>query len=146
MLEPGVGFGLDPEATPIRWTGVLSGSDHLQRDEAISLELARPIDDAHAAVAEDAENLVARHLGVFAALAGRQVRRNGPRVARQLRRGAVGIGGSRKLIRRARLVHGTPRSDPGVPSTPVISPVRHRCQGRTSRTCLSLAALRLPMA
>jgi hypothetical protein len=40
----------------------VAGAEHLQRDEAIGLELACPIDDAHAAVAQDAENLIAGHL------------------------------------------------------------------------------------
>ena len=54
--------------------GVLDGTDHVQSRDAIGLELAGPTDDAHAAVAEDAENLVAGHLRVFAALAWRQAR------------------------------------------------------------------------
>jgi hypothetical protein len=56
---------------------VLDRADHLEGHEAVGLELARPVDDAHAAVAEDAEDLVAGHLGVLAALPRRQVSRNG---------------------------------------------------------------------
>src|SRR5262249_60607890 len=59
-----------------------------------------------------------RHLGGFAAFAGRQARRHGPRVARPLRRGAVGSSGSSKVISSAHLVHGAPRSDRGVNRPP----------------------------
>ena len=106
MLQPRHRFRLDLKAQPVVRRGVFDGADHLQGDEAIGLELAGPIDDAHAAVAEDAEDLVAGHLGVFAALAWRQSRRNGPGVPQDGERRPNGLDGQG-----ACLVHGAPRSE-----------------------------------
>ena len=36
--------------------GLLDGADHLEGDNAVGLELPAPVDHAHAALAEDAEN------------------------------------------------------------------------------------------
>ena len=65
-----------------------------------------PVDDAHAAVAEDAENLIAGHVRVFAGSRRASAGRNGPRVARQLRRGGVERSGIGKVIGEARLSTG----------------------------------------
>src|SRR5262249_14950994 len=63
-----------------------------------------------------ASRLVAGHLGVFAALARRQASRDGPRIARQPRRGVLGR--RRRAIGRTGLVHGAPQSDRGVNCPP----------------------------
>ena len=143
VLQARHGFRLDLEAQPFGGAGVLDGANHLQGCEAIGLELARPVDDAHAAVAEHAEDLVAGDFRIFLALARRQARRNGPRVARPLRRGGVGRGESGRRSAERVSSTGTPRSERSVNrSPPLYRPVRCRRQRKTGRTCPSLAVLR----
>jgi hypothetical protein len=63
VLQASHRLGLDQEAQPLGGAGVFDRPDHLQGDEAVGLVLAGAIDDAHAAVAADPENLVAGHSG-----------------------------------------------------------------------------------
>src|SRR5262249_54233624 len=74
-------------------------------------ELPRPVDDPHAAVAADAQDLVAGYLRVLPILAGRQVGGHGPGPARPLPRGVGAPTWRRQLISGACLVHGLPQSD-----------------------------------
>src|SRR5262249_37225281 len=106
VLQAGHRFRLDLEAQPFCWAGVLKGADRLQRHQAVGPQLPRPVDDPHAAVAADPQDLVAGDLRVFAALPGRQVRGHGPGVTRPLRRGVVGRTGRRQAISRGLLIHG----------------------------------------
>jgi hypothetical protein len=66
---------------PVLLRRVFDRADHLEGDEAVGLELAGATDDAHAAAAENAEQLVAGHLGKLPLLCGRQRGRHGGRVA-----------------------------------------------------------------
>jgi hypothetical protein len=60
MGQPGDGLGLVAKAAQV--FGVLAaGADHLEGDEAVGALLAGPVDDAHPALAQDAQHLIARH-------------------------------------------------------------------------------------
>ena len=61
MLETGGGLGLVAEAGGDLGVGIHPGADHLERDQAIEGDLARQVHHAHAALAEDAHDLEARH-------------------------------------------------------------------------------------
>jgi hypothetical protein len=93
VLQARYCFGLNLEAQPFGGAGVLDDPDHLQRNHAIVLEPARPVDDAHAAAAQNAKHFVARNFGVLAALARRLVRGNGAGVSRYLWQWFAGTAG-----------------------------------------------------
>ena len=59
VVQPGDGLGLGQEADGRLGPGVVAGQDHLQGDEAVEPDLAGLVDDAHAAAAQLAEDLVA---------------------------------------------------------------------------------------
>ena len=63
VLQAGDGLGLGPEAAGGLGPGVLAGQDHLEGDEAVEPDLPGLVDDAHAAAAQLAEDLVAGDLG-----------------------------------------------------------------------------------
>ena len=63
VLQAGHRFRLDLEAQPFCWAGVLNGADHLQRHDAVGLELPGLVNDRHAAAAQLAQDLVAGHCG-----------------------------------------------------------------------------------
>ena len=63
VLQAGHRFRLDLEAQPFCWAGVLDGADHLQRHDAVGLELPGLVNDRHAAAAQLAQDLVAGHCG-----------------------------------------------------------------------------------
>ena len=75
MLQPRHGGRLQLEAGQLIAVALLAGAQHLQGDLMTEGAVPRPIDDAHAAVAEDAEDLVAGYFGVFLTFARRQGRR-----------------------------------------------------------------------
>ena len=56
---------------------MFDSTDHLERDNAIRFELLGLVHDAHAALAQDAENFIARHAGIIATLFWRQTRGDG---------------------------------------------------------------------
>ena len=56
---------------------MLAAEDHLQRDDPGRLELLGLVDDAHAAAAEDAEQVVAGDAGELVRLGGRGAARPG---------------------------------------------------------------------
>src|SRR5439155_3765721 len=58
VLQPGDRLGLGAEAGQVGGGGVAAGEDHLQRDEAVERPLAGEVDDAHAAAADLADQLV----------------------------------------------------------------------------------------
>jgi hypothetical protein len=121
VLQAGHRFGFDLEAQPVGGAGVLDGADHLQRHQAIGAKLARPVDDAHAAVAADAQDLVARYLRVLPALGGRQVGGDRRGVARPLRRSVVRRIRRRQAIGGQGFVHRPPRSDRNKTIPPLYS-------------------------
>ena len=59
VLELGDGLGLGQEAGGGLGAGVRAGQDHLQGDDAVEPDLAGLVDDAHAAAAQLAHDLVA---------------------------------------------------------------------------------------
>jgi hypothetical protein len=61
MVQPGHRLGLGAEAGQVFRLGLGAGQDHLQGDEALELRLPRLVDHAHAAAAEQAQHLIARH-------------------------------------------------------------------------------------
>jgi hypothetical protein len=61
VLELGGGLGLAAEAGPVVFVGVLAGADHLQGDRPLQAALPGQVDHAHAAAAEHAQDVVARH-------------------------------------------------------------------------------------
>jgi hypothetical protein len=62
VLERGDGLGLDPEPRPLRRAGA-GPQDHLQSHRPPQPSLPGLVDDAHAAVADDLDDLVAVDLG-----------------------------------------------------------------------------------
>src|SRR5262249_13668080 len=58
VVETGDGLGLVAEASEVVVAGPGPCAEHLQRDEAVEGALAGLVDDAHAAAAEDAVDLV----------------------------------------------------------------------------------------
>jgi hypothetical protein len=58
VRQPGDGLGLGLEALPRLRRGVGAVQDHLQRHDAVELYLPGPVDDAHAAAAQFAQDLV----------------------------------------------------------------------------------------
>ena len=80
VLEPGDGLGLGEEAGGGLGAGVRAGQDHLQGDGAVEPDLAGLVDDAHAAAAQLAQDLVAGERGVGTPGGGRRrvaIRRRG---------------------------------------------------------------------
>jgi len=77
VLQAGDGLGLGAEAGQVRRAGMAARQDHLQRDDAIQLEVPRLVDDTHAALAELAQDLVAGHLARRATAARDAGRRQG---------------------------------------------------------------------
>jgi hypothetical protein len=67
MLKTRLGFGLDAEPRQGFRPGMVAGQDHLEGDDAVEADLAGLVHNAHAAPAQLAEDLIARH--------GRQLRR-----------------------------------------------------------------------
>jgi hypothetical protein len=69
------------EAVEVGRRGVATGQDHLERNHPVQPEVARLVDDAHAAAAQLAEHLVARHHrgGLVRSVGGRRGRRAGGR-------------------------------------------------------------------
>ena len=63
MIERGREARLAQEALAERAIVGELGRDQLQRDGAVERELGRPVDDAHAAAADDAVDPVAGQLG-----------------------------------------------------------------------------------
>src|SRR5438477_374209 len=61
VAQAGDGFGLDLEAEAVLRRGVGAGQEHLEGDDAVELQVAGLVDDAHAAAPQLAEDLVARH-------------------------------------------------------------------------------------
>ena len=55
-------LGLGAEAGQLLRAGIRAGQDHLQGDDAVQAELPRLVDDAHAAVAQHFQDLVAGDL------------------------------------------------------------------------------------
>ena len=99
VLELGDGLGLGQEPGGGLGAGVLAGQDHLQGDGAVESDLAGLVDDAHAAAAEFAQDLVARECRVVTQGGSRgcvAIRRHdkvGRRdVAGEIRRGPPGFG------------------------------------------------------
>jgi hypothetical protein len=58
MAEPGDRLGLGQEAGQCLGRGVIAGRDHLERDQAVEADLARPIHHAHPAPADHIEDLI----------------------------------------------------------------------------------------
>ncbi|HKI35726.1 MAG TPA: hypothetical protein VKA46_27975 [Gemmataceae bacterium] len=63
VLQAGDGLGLGAEAPQVVGGGVDTRQDHLQRHQAVEPNLTCQVDDAHAASAQFAEDLVARQRG-----------------------------------------------------------------------------------
>ena len=61
VLQARDGFGFGAEASQLLAAGMAACKDHLEGDEAIELEMACLVDNAHAAAAKYALNLVARN-------------------------------------------------------------------------------------
>jgi hypothetical protein len=59
MMQAGDRLGLRQEAHHLVWPGVGAGEDHLQRDDPAQAQVARLVDDAHAAAAQLLQVLVA---------------------------------------------------------------------------------------
>ena len=96
VLEPGDRLGLGEEAGGGLGRGVGAGQDHLQGAGAVEPDLAGLVDDAHAAAAQLAQDLVAGD--------------GGGRAAAPLRRGVVGAGRGVRVGRRAEARRGRGRS------------------------------------
>jgi hypothetical protein len=64
VLESGNGLSLRAEAGQVGAAGVVAGQDHLQRHQAAQADLTGLVDDAHAAAAQLAQDLVAGNLYV----------------------------------------------------------------------------------
>ncbi len=58
VLEPGDGLGLGEEPGAVAVAGKLATREHLQRDDPAQPPVAGLVDDAHAAAAQLAEDLV----------------------------------------------------------------------------------------
>ena len=58
MVEPGDRFGLVAEPPPLDLAGELAGGDHLQGDHAVKAVLASLVNDPHAPLAENSQQLV----------------------------------------------------------------------------------------
>jgi len=71
VVEQGYGLGLVLEASPLVVAGEHAGLDHLQRHRSVERDLAGLVDDAHAAAAQLALDLV------VAEVAQRRARRQG---------------------------------------------------------------------
>ena len=59
MLQASDRLGLGAEPLHILFVGVGAGEDHLERDEALELDVPRLVDDAHATPAQHGEKLIA---------------------------------------------------------------------------------------
>ena len=59
MLQAGDGLGLTAEAGQLALVGIAAGQNHFQGDDAVGLDLPGPVDNAHSAASEDAQDLVA---------------------------------------------------------------------------------------
>ena len=86
VVEEGDGLGLVPEPAQLVVAGEQAGPDHLEGDGSIERDLSGLVDDAHAAAAEFAADLV------VAEVADPVAARQGVRVAVAARRGG-GAGG-----------------------------------------------------
>ncbi len=76
MLKPGDRLGLGQEPRHFFRCGMSAGQDHLERAGSIESNVVGLVDDAHAATAQLAEDLISRHLRFAAArgcIAGRHV-------------------------------------------------------------------------
>ena len=69
MVEVGDRLGLVAEPPHLVVAGPVPGPDHLEGDEAVEAELPGLVDDAHAAAAQDAEQLVVAEVADLGALA-----------------------------------------------------------------------------
>ena len=103
VREPGDDLGLGPEPVVVAVVGVAAGPDHLQRDEPVQGGLAGLVDDAHAAAADLADDLVARDADP--ARGGRrrgERRRAGPQLRQRrvedLRPGRAGVGADEGVV------------------------------------------------
>ncbi len=63
MLKAGDGLGLGSEAGTVFLVGELAAQEHLQRHDTLELRVPRPIDNAHAAAAQLAQDLIRPDLG-----------------------------------------------------------------------------------
>jgi hypothetical protein len=99
VVEQGDGLGLVAEPADLVFGGQCGGADHLERNLAVQADLARLVDDAHAAaanlgldlvVAEVADERAGSRVAVAAGLAAGRGRR--PIGSRTLRLGSVGPG------------------------------------------------------
>ena len=63
MLNPGDRLGLGHEPSDVVRTGVSAGQDHLEGARPVQADMARLVDDPHAAAAQLAADLVTRHRG-----------------------------------------------------------------------------------
>ena len=73
MLQARDGFGLGAKTRELVGSGVAAGENHLQRDQAFEACLAGAVNHAHAAAAENAEDLKTgdrRHVGQRIAVVG----------------------------------------------------------------------------
>ncbi len=66
VVQAGDGLGLGLEAGQVVGAGVFARQDHLERDDAVEAALPGLVDDAHAAAADLAEQLVAGDGTAFA--------------------------------------------------------------------------------
>ena len=64
MTQPGDGFCLGVKSRAVAAARLLAREDRLDRHQAIQIRLPCFVDDAHAATAELAEKLIARHVGI----------------------------------------------------------------------------------
>jgi len=62
MLEPGDGLAFRAKAGETDGVGVGTGQEHLESDDPVQVLVASLVDNAHAASAQDAEDLVAGDL------------------------------------------------------------------------------------
>ena len=77
VLQPCDGLRLSAEAFQVIRRGIMACQNHLQGDDAIELKLPGLVHNAHAAAAQDAQNLVAGDRRQRGRVAVDAVRRNG---------------------------------------------------------------------
>ena len=123
VVEAGDDLRFGEETGVFRRSVAAIVQDHLEGDDAVELELAGLVDDAHAAAAQLAKDLIAGHLRRVAAGAGEGAQTHRRLVARQgVRRGPIVFAQSGRGDRTA---HGTNekggRADAGVGERPAVA-------------------------
>ena len=65
MLQAGDGFGLFTETSNLLGVGIFAGENHLERHEALEVDLAGLVNPSHPTAAQDAQDLITGDHGPF---------------------------------------------------------------------------------